>query len=375
MGKFLWACWDGGGNLPPSLGIARALAAAGHRVVFAGRAEMVPRVRAAGFATRELTQAYALIERYAPGPQVRIFGYLSSPAVGDELLSVVRDEEPDAVVIDGMFSAALDVAPRFGKPTAAMVHTFLRRMLGAWRSNLQMQSDIRVQAGLAPLPPIDVLWGGRDLVHVNTLGALDGDDPDPWPNVRHGAPVLEEETRAVSPVLPWPDDDATPMVLLSFSTVYEQRSQEMLQRALDALAPLPVRVVATTGAVVDPASLAPPPNAHLMPFASHAALMRRAAMVVTHGGHGTAMRSLLHGVPMVLTPALAGDQPFVGAAVQEWGAGRALGRNPSVAELRDAASAVLEDGGYRVGARRVSTRLAGTDGAKGAADALESLLG
>lgn len=98
-------------------------------------------------------------------------------------------------------------------------------------------------------------------------------------------------------------------------------------------------------------------------------------MVVTHGGHGTAMRSLLHGVPMVLTPALAGDQPIVGAAVQEWGAGRALGRNPSVPELRDAASAVLEDGGYRAGARRVSTRLAGTDGAKDAADALESLLG
>ena len=25
MAEFLWACWDGGGNLTPSLGIARAL--------------------------------------------------------------------------------------------------------------------------------------------------------------------------------------------------------------------------------------------------------------------------------------------------------------------------------------------------------------
>jgi UDP:flavonoid glycosyltransferase YjiC (YdhE family) len=77
MARFLWACWDGGGNLNPSLGIARALSERGHEVVFAGRAEMVGRIRAAGFATRELTQAYTLIDRYASDVQTPVFGYLS----------------------------------------------------------------------------------------------------------------------------------------------------------------------------------------------------------------------------------------------------------------------------------------------------------
>jgi len=79
-------------------------------------------------------------------------------------------------------------------------------------------------------------------------------------HVVHGAPVLRwnhGSTRA----LPWESSDPTPLVLLSFSTVAEQRSPEMLQRALDALATLPVHVVATTGAIVEPTELAIPANA------------------------------------------------------------------------------------------------------------------
>ena len=44
MAKILWLNWSGGGNLPPSLGIARVLTGRDHKVVFAGRPEMVPRV-------------------------------------------------------------------------------------------------------------------------------------------------------------------------------------------------------------------------------------------------------------------------------------------------------------------------------------------
>ena len=63
-------------------------------------------------------------------------------------------------------------------------------MLSAWKANLQMQSDIRVRAGFAPLAGIETLWGERDPVHVNTLDAFDGPDANPWRNVRDGAPIL-----------------------------------------------------------------------------------------------------------------------------------------------------------------------------------------
>lgn len=374
MSKILWACWDGGGNLPPSLGIGRALRDRGHAVVFTGRPEMVGRVRAAGLATRELTQAYALLDRFSWHPLARVFGYLGSPAVGEEIISVVREEAPDAVVIDAMFGAALDVAPQFNTPTAVVVHTFVRRMYDAWKGNLTRQSDGRAQSGFAKLPPIEELWGARDLVHANTLAVLDGAATTPLANLRHGAPVLLEETRAVAPQLPWPANDTRPLVLLSFSTVHEQRSPLMLQRALDALGTLPVRIVATTGDIVDSADLTPPPNAALLRYASHDALLPHVAMILTHGGHGTAMRALRHGVPMVLTPALADDQPFVGAAVQEWGAGRALPKEPAVDDIVAAVRAVLDGPGYRDAAKRLAPLLAGVDGAELAAAAIERLV-
>ena len=52
----LWLNWSGGGNLPPSLGIARVLTERGHSVAFAGRPEMMPRVKTAGFRAIEITE-------------------------------------------------------------------------------------------------------------------------------------------------------------------------------------------------------------------------------------------------------------------------------------------------------------------------------
>ena len=77
MAKFLWACFDGGGNVPPSLGITDALLARGHEVTFVGRR--------AGRATRtdplpgrELTSAYHHADRYESHPRGRLFAYLTS---------------------------------------------------------------------------------------------------------------------------------------------------------------------------------------------------------------------------------------------------------------------------------------------------------
>lgn len=336
---------------------------------------MRARVEAAGFETRELTQACALLDRFdwQPQAQVPIFAYLGSPVVGEELVSVVRAEAPDAIIIDAMFGAALDVAPQFAIPTAVMVHTFARRTAQMWTTILRRQGEMRERAGFSGLPDIAVLWGERDLVHSNSLPAFDSGTL-PIANLRHGAPVLAEEPRAIATSLPWRDDDPTPLVLLSFSTVTEQRAPALLQRALDALEPLPVRVLATTGDIVDPNELKTPANATVIRFASHDALMPRAALMLTHGGHGTAMRSLRHGVPAVFVTGAGGDQPFVASFVQEAGAGRALPNDATVADIRDAAGTVLGDPNYAAQAAALGGQFADLHGATLAADSVEGLL-
>lgn len=376
MARILWLNWSGGGNLPPSLGVARVLSERGHDVTFAGRPEMVPRVDAAGFRAIEITRAYEQVGAYPPPAFLtRLACYLTSPASAEEVRTIVAAESPDLILIDAMFPAALVEAAGFAQPTAVMLHTFIFRQLTMWREMFERLGGMRAQAGFGNVPSVDELWTARDRIIVTSPAEFD-DAPIPgWDMVRHVGPVLEDEKVAVPVSLPWPDDDPTPLVLVSFSTGFEQRSVEKLQHALDALGRLDVHVVATTGGIVDPNELHVPPNAVVVNYAAHDPIMRRAALIVTHGGHGTAMRSLRHGVPMVVIPGLAGDQPFVAAAVQEWGTGRALPGDAGVDAMFEAARDVLATPSYRVNAGRRAEQLANVDGAANAADEVGLLLG
>jgi UDP:flavonoid glycosyltransferase YjiC (YdhE family) len=374
MARILWLNWSGGGNLPPSLGIARVLTERGHVVAFAGRPEMVPRVRAAGFRAIEFARAYEQVDRYPQGNfMTRAACYLTSPAVEVEVASIVSAENPDMIVIDAMFPAALANAGRFGCPTAVACHTFIFRQLDMWREMIARLDGMRRQAGFEGLPKLDELWRQHDRMIVTALADFDDAALPGWELVRHVGPVLEDEKVAVAAALPWADDDPTPLVLVSFSTGFEQRSLGKLQASLDALAELPVHVVATTGGIVEPAELTAPANAIVLRYAAHDPILRRAALAVTHGGHGTAMRALRHGVPMVVIPGLAADQPYIAAIVQKWGAGRAVAGDADAVAIRAAAQEVLWVRSHRDTARRMSTSLAGVDGASNASDEIEVL--
>lgn len=374
MASILWACWDGGGNLPPSLGIAAELRHRGHDVSFYGRHEMVPRARAAGATAHAFEQALTDQASFAFHPLASVFGYCCSPAVGEELVELVAVQDPDLVVIDAMFGAALDVAPRLHRPTAVMVHTFLYRGIDAWRANLAMQSETRQRAGFSGLDALDILWGQRDLVHVNTLASYDGEPTVPWSNVVHGAPVLGSNPRATHVELPWPPDDPAPLVLLSFSTVPEQRSAESLQRALDALGRLPVHVVATTGGIVAIDELDAPANAYVVEVADHDAVLSRASLVVGHGGHGTTMRTLRAGLPLVGMPAKGTDQASNLRLVEQLGAGRFLPPEADVDLITATVAQVLADPAYGDVAQGLARDFEGRDGASLAADSLERVL-
>jgi hypothetical protein len=60
--------------------------------------------------------------------------------------------------------------------------------------------------------------------HRDDAGEFNSEPLTGWESVRHVGPVLEDEKVAVSVALPWPEDDSTPLILMSFSTGFEQRS-------------------------------------------------------------------------------------------------------------------------------------------------------
>jgi MGT family glycosyltransferase len=163
-------------------------------------------------------------------------------------------------------------------------------------------------------------------------------------------------------------------VLLSLSTYRYGGMLAVWQRALDAVGELPVRVVATTGPAVDAGRLRAPDNVELRDWASHDQVMPTVSAVVGHGGHATTMLALAHGLPLLVLPLFRFvDQPMVGRAVQDAGAGLTIAKSSSAQEIRGAVERLLADPGYAAGARRLAERIRDLDGLHRAADAVEAL--
>jgi UDP:flavonoid glycosyltransferase YjiC (YdhE family) len=79
--------------------------------------------------------------------------------------------------------------------------------------------------------------------------------------------------------------------------------------------------------------------------------------VLTHGGHGTVMKALAAGVPLVVAP-LGRDQPDNAARVVHAGAGLWVSKKAGVPALRDAIARTLDEPRYRAAARRMAATLA-----------------
>ena len=70
--------------------------------------------------------------------------------------------------------------------------------------------------------------------------------------------------------------------------------------------------------------------------------------MVTHGGHGSVMGALAHGLPLVCIPGVGADQAIVGQRIEAVGAGRMVAPE-TVGELGDTVTQVLSDPSYRGG--------------------------
>jgi len=378
MADILWLNWSGGGNLPPSLGIARVLTERGHRVAFAGRTEMVSRVERAGLRAIELTRAYEQADRYPANKWLpKAASFLTSPAVAQQIRELLPAENPDLVIVDHMFPVAQIEAARFDRPSIAVCNTCVWRALDMWRKFIAMLVGLRTEAGFDPIPAdLESLWMVQDKLISTTLKSLDDVSGvlGQSHKLRHVGPVLERERHGVKVKLPWVDDPSVPLVLVSFSTMPEQGSVKKFQNAIDALSNLPVRGVVSVGDSVDPAALRATQNVAVFATVDHDDLMSQSSLVLTHGGHGTFMRALKNGLPMVVVPGLGGDQPINAAAAEDWKVGRALPGDATAEMMCEAVRLVLGSKSYREQAVAISAQLAKADGAGKAADEIELLL-
>ena len=151
--------------------------------------------------------------------------------------------------------------------------------------------------------------------------------------------------------------------------------ETVLQNVLDALGPLAVHAVVTTGRSVDAVRLRMPANAEVHDFLPHDEVMPTVDLMVCHGGHATTMRALAHDLPLVVLPVHpAVDMRMIGRSVEQAGVGRLLARKATPAQIRTAVEELLADGPHREACAKVGARLRAQDGVRLGADAVEELL-
>jgi MGT family glycosyltransferase len=164
-------------------------------------------------------------------------------------------------------------------------------------------------------------------------------------------------------------------VYFTLGTVFNLESGDLFARVLAGLRDLPINVIATVGREIDPAEFDPQPaNIRIERYIPQTVILPLCAAVVSHGGSGSVIGALAHGLPSVLIP-MGADQPLNAARCAALGVGLALDAVAATPEaIRAAVATVLENPGYRAAAERLRDEIAALPGPEHAVRLLEQLV-
>jgi MGT family glycosyltransferase len=224
---------------------------------------------------------------------------------------------------------------------------------------------------LLPLDNLFELFDRCSRVLVMTSPSFDFRPPQLPENVRYVGPQLDDPDWAAK--MKWQRQGNEPLILVATSSVYQDQI-DFLQRISQALGTLPVNAVLTTGRAVDPEEIQAGPNTEVLWAAPHTRVLREASVVVTNAGHGTVLKSLAAGVPLVCIP-MSRDQRDNSVRVLRLGAGIRLSKQSTSTQIAAGISEILEHPQYAAAASRFADVL-GWEAAHRprAADEAESLV-
>ena len=159
---------------------------------------------------------------------------------------------------------------------------------------------------------------------------------------------------------------------LVYLTLGSSGPASVLPAVLEALAPLPVTVLAATAGQPCPDRL--PDNVRVATYLPGVEAARRATLVVCNGGSPTSQQALAAGVPVLGVPANM-DQMLNMQAIETFGAGKLVRADQaSAATLHHHASRMLADGHMRKQAQRLGAIFARYPAADRFAALLEQVL-
>lgn len=417
MARFLFATWEGGGHVQPMLSVAAGLKARGHQVLAMSDAANAPDAAALGIDFRPWTTAPSLTDKARSGDRLRdweadnplqviqdLLGKVMVGPAGDyaaDVTAAVGDFGPDVVVSQELLFGPMIAAEAAGLPLAVLAanvwpfptlpgappfgtgmapattddeRALQAMVLQTTRTIFQMGlpdlNAARATLGLMPLADLfDQLAYARAIL-LATSRAFDF-APEPLAEpFRYVGPYLGDPVDVEAWTSPWTEE--RPLVVVSSSTLYEGQ-EGWLGRVIEALGRLPVHGLVTVGPAVAAGRFSPPANVSVVASARHSQILPRAAAMVTHGGHGSVLRGLMAGVPLLVLPAVR-DQTDNAARVTARGAGLSLSRDATPEALAEAIGQLLDEPGLRDSAKALGRAIAADVERRSAEDELERLV-
>jgi len=382
----LFVTIDGGGNLPPVLGLAGEMDEFGYQVSVLSEPCLEEVIRARGFQFIPFQRYFTRSDRKEDifkdwntspmkNPVLKNIVFGPVDVVTDETMKAIEQTKADLVVADCLLPAALIAAEATGIPGILAFHMpeyfpgpnrppgmlglkpgkgavgRLRDQLLTLLFNrtlnqfLPTLNQTRTRLGLPQLKHTSDLIHGADLRLIQTLERFDFPLKPGPANVRYTGPVLDDPDWTASWVDPWPEEDPRPMVVISLSSTF-QNQYGTIQSAIDALRDQAVRGLVTLGPVLDKERFNVPENVVVVESAPHSQVFRKAHLVITHAGHGTVMRALSHGLPLICLP-MGRDQNDNAVKVQHHGCGMALSKKAGPVKIRNAVRKILAEEGFR----------------------------
>lgn len=391
--RYLFTLTDGGGTVPPELGVARRLIERGHHVTVLADVSMAAEARRTGASYLPWTVAPAgelrdwqqqsparlardMVEHMITGPapdqardvagaleETRPKLVLSSFFAFGSMIAAEAQRVPFDVLLPNIYPLPAKGLPPTGAGLAP-AHGPLGRLRD--RSVKTITARMFDRYALAPinslradsrLDPITTTWdqirhANRQLILTSPAFDFPAELPE---NARYMGPVLDDPVWASDAVWTEPTGEG-PIVLVAMSSTF-QNQIGCLQRILDALGTLPVRGVVTTGPAIQTETLRAPSNVSVIASAPHRKVMRQASLVITHGGHGTVIKSLAAGLPLVILHH-GRDQSDNAIRVTARGAGIAVPRRAPAGKIAFAVTKILGSPSYKAAAEKLGHAVA-----------------
>lgn len=237
----------------------------------------------------------------------KLFGEIAAPAMLPNLLTAATEFRPDVVIHDAAEFASAIVAERLGVPH--VTHSFGALVPRDFVDRAGHEvAPLWAAAGLEPRP----FGGSYDHLYIDIYPP--GMQPGP---VNHVPRVQSLRPSAADAVhdeqLPaYLSGAPKPILYVTFGTVFNAAAA--FEPLIEASRELEATFIMTVGPNGDPASLGPvPPNVFVERYVPQSLLFEHCAAIISHGGSGTFLGALAHGLPQLCLPQAA-DQ-FVNAAV------------------------------------------------------------